>query len=73
MDRNQVVSLVLLIAILFGLALDGARAFGGAMQEDDNEEVQAPAQIAPTLIPVPMPSSSPSKWDAAFSIERRFV
>jgi len=55
MDRNQVVSLVLLIAIVFGLVLDGARAFGGSIEGDEDEEVQAPLECAPALSPAPAP------------------
>ena len=73
MDRNQVVSLVLLFAIVFGLTLDGARAFGDAIDGDEDEEVQAPVDSAPVLSPVPVPSSSQWEWNPASRYERRLA
>jgi hypothetical protein len=74
MDRNQVVSLVLLIAIVLGLMLDGARAFGGAIEGDEDEEVQAPADsAAPAQRPAPVPASSQRDWSPTSRYERRFA
>lgn len=67
MDRNQVVSLILLIVIVFGLMLDGARAFGGAMDADEEEEVQAPVESAP------VPASSQRESHPALRHARRFA
>lgn len=72
MDRNQVVSLVLLIAIVFGLMLDGVRAFG-AIDVDEDEEVQGPMDSAPALSPAPAPSSSQRDWNPTLWYERRFA
>ncbi len=73
MDRNQVVSLVLLIAIVFGLMLDGARAFGGPIDGDEDEEVQAPMDSEPVLSPTPGPFSSQRDWNPTSRYERRFA
>lgn len=73
MDKTQVVSLMLLLALVFALVLCGTRAFSDAPAEVD--EVTAPPKAAPERdrLPELQPNRVPSYQDPAWLYERRFA
>jgi len=71
MDRSQVISLVLLLAVVFALALDGTRAYSDAYADDD--ELMGPWDISPAQEAAPEPPVQRPDWDPAWRYERRLA